>query len=206
MIFTIHFGDSPIFGNHPNSLVINWNCDGSDDSQLGPGFVVRIDQVDTLLQQRIRAVSPPWELRHNPWKINSRNLQIIHFERNMIFQTSMIMFHVNLQGWNPYQLALLSRWFVSFPLCWWDFGPSVSSEGPYRKFYQIRLYFEKVNTNFPTWNAKCPIFLGNFTPRTSNYCVKNRAFLGFPGRIGYVMICIPILFGIVYPIDLHNGQ
>ena len=27
----------------------------------------------------------------------------------------------------------------------------------------------------------CPIFLGNFTPKTSNYCLKNRA-LGFPGR------------------------
>ena len=31
-----------------------------------------------------------------------------------------------------------------------------------------------------SWNAKCPIFLGNFTPKTSNYCLKNRA-LGFPG-------------------------
>ena len=31
-----------------------------------------------------------------------------------------------------------------------------------------------------TWNAKCPIFLGDFTPKTSNYCLKNRA-LGFPG-------------------------
>ena len=31
-----------------------------------------------------------------------------------------------------------------------------------------------------TWNAKCPIFLGNFTPKTSNYCLKNGA-LGFPG-------------------------
>ena len=31
-----------------------------------------------------------------------------------------------------------------------------------------------------SWNAKCTIFLGNFTPKTSNYCLKNRA-LGFPG-------------------------
>ena len=23
-----------------------------------------------------------------------------------------------------------------------------------------------------TWNAKCPIFLGNFTPKTSNYCLS----------------------------------
>ena len=32
-----------------------------------------------------------------------------------------------------------------------------------------------------TWNAKCPIFLGNFAPKTSNFWLKNRA-LGFPGR------------------------
>ena len=32
------------------------------------------------------------------WKINGWNLQITHLERKMIFQTSMIMFHVNLQG------------------------------------------------------------------------------------------------------------
>ena len=32
----------------------------------------------------------------------------------------------------------------------------------------------------PTWNAKCPICLGNFTPKTSNFCLKNSA-LGFPG-------------------------
>ena len=31
-----------------------------------------------------------------------------------------------------------------------------------------------------TWNAKCPSFLGNFTPKTSNYCLKNRV-LGLPG-------------------------
>ena len=35
--------------------------------------------------------------------------------------------------------------------------------------------------NYNTWNAKCPIFLGNFTPKTSNYCLKNTA-LGFPGK------------------------
>ena len=33
-----------------------------------------------------------------PWKINGWNLQITHLEREMIFQTSMVMFHVNLQG------------------------------------------------------------------------------------------------------------
>ena len=38
------------------------------------------------------------------------------------------------------------------------------------------------NGDIPTtWNAKCPIFLGNSTPKTSNYCLKNKV-LGFPGR------------------------
>jgi len=31
------------------------------------------------------------------WKINGWNLQITHLERKLIFQTSMIMFHVNFQ-------------------------------------------------------------------------------------------------------------
>ena len=33
-----------------------------------------------------------------PWKINRVHLQITHLERNMIFQTSSIVFHVNHQG------------------------------------------------------------------------------------------------------------
>ena len=33
-----------------------------------------------------------------PWKMNGWNLQITYLERKMIFQTSMIVFHVNLQG------------------------------------------------------------------------------------------------------------
>ena len=38
--------------------------------------------------------------------------------------------------------------------------------------------WEKIST----WNAKCPIFKGNFTPKTSNYCLKNRV-LGCPGNL-----------------------
>ena len=33
-----------------------------------------------------------------PWKINMEPTSITHLERKMIFQTSMIMFHVNLPG------------------------------------------------------------------------------------------------------------
>ena len=36
-----------------------------------------------------------------PWKMNGWNLQITHLEKTLIFQTSMIMFHVNLQGCTP---------------------------------------------------------------------------------------------------------
>ena len=38
---------------------------------------------------------------NTPWKINGWKLQITHLERKMIFQTSMIMSHINLQGCIP---------------------------------------------------------------------------------------------------------
>ena len=40
-----------------------------------------------------------------------------------------------------------------------------------------------------SWNAKCPIFEGNFTPKTSNYCIKNRA-LGFPGYYFPILLAV----------------
>ena len=54
----------------------------------------------------IRGRKSPWQPPHQDWTNNilasithlERNLQITHLERKMIFQTSMIMFHVNLQG------------------------------------------------------------------------------------------------------------
>ena len=46
--------------------------------------------------------SPPWQPPQKKILASithlERNLQITHLERKMIFQTSMIMFHVNLQG------------------------------------------------------------------------------------------------------------
>ena len=45
------------------------------------------------------------------------NLQIAHLERKMIFQTSMIMFHVNLQGcnspWGCLEKLVFNFWFAS---------------------------------------------------------------------------------------------
>ena len=46
------------------------------------------------------------QLQITPWKINGWNLQITYLERKMIFQTFMIMFHVNLPG--VYQSCLTS--------------------------------------------------------------------------------------------------
>ena len=45
-------------------------------------------------------LSYQFPLGRTPWKIHGWNLQITHLERKMIFQTPMIMFHVNLQGCN----------------------------------------------------------------------------------------------------------
>ena len=53
------------------------------------------------------------------------NLQITHLERKMIFQTSMIMFHVNLQGCNsPLQwkhLSVRQSWFYKPTICRFTF-------------------------------------------------------------------------------------
>ena len=59
---------------------------------------------------------------------------------------------------------------AEFSVMWW------SGSG----FLVLIRVSEDFMMNLHTWNAKCPIFLGNFTPKTSNYCLKNRA-LGFPG-------------------------
>ena len=39
-----------------------------------------------------------------------------------------------------------------------------------------------VSQKSSAWNAKCLFFLGNFTPKTSDFCLKNRA-LGVPDGI-----------------------
>ena len=83
------------------------------------------------------------------------NLQITHLERKMIFQTSMIMFHVNLQGcrykpcrYATYQSSRVPRADeggatpgkgsglrrANFSMTWWwPLGPS-SAHGKFEKF------------------------------------------------------------------------
>ena len=48
------------------------------------------------------------------------NLQITHLERKMIFQTSMIMFHVNLRGCTLNgSFPLTTRWIWQILRGWW---------------------------------------------------------------------------------------
>ena len=79
-----------------------------------PGFKIRLVSDVIAWGESLRHTrrgNPPsktWDLplrvtlfprgRNTPWKINGWNLQITHLERNMIFQTSIIMVHVNLPG------------------------------------------------------------------------------------------------------------
>ena len=67
------------------------------------------------------------------WKMNGWNVQITHLEREMIFQTSMIIFHVNLQGCILFSLF----WCGTVVFCWkwaqfqkvktWSFSWKLSS-------------------------------------------------------------------------------
>ena len=87
------------------------------------------------------------------------------------------------------------------PFFVWD-GPSLNSRlfdfwsaQQYNAILFFRVKIQKGLGNLEkitSWNAKCPIFLGNFTPKTSNYCLKNRA-LGVPGPFNcWVIWCLGI--------------
>ena len=87
------------------------------------------------------------------------------------------------------------------PFFVWD-GPSLNSRlldfwsaQQYNAILFFRVKIQKGLGNLEkitSWNAKRPIFLGNFTPKTSNYCLKNRA-LGVPGPFNcWVIWCLGI--------------
>ena len=98
------------------------------------------------------------------------NLKSTHLERKMIFQTSMIMFHVNLQGCssgseslfsnNKTRIQVVRRHFVieQLPIqrgpsfCW---SPGVLKSGQKKKFEHPPWFFEKVlapeKIDFPKW-------------------------------------------------------
>ena len=73
-----------------------------------------------------------------PGRLITWNLQITHLERNMIFQTSMIMFHVDLQGCMNFSLQVPcclgggnSNMFYVHPEIWgrWTHFDSYFSDG-----------------------------------------------------------------------------
>ena len=49
------------------------------------------------IEKKIQKLEAFWTQPLHPGRL-TWNIQITHFERKLIFQTSMIMFHVNLQG------------------------------------------------------------------------------------------------------------
>jgi len=59
------------------------------------------DELPYQLVSRISSINIRIKQICTPWKINMEHTnQITHLERKMIFQTSMMMFHVNLPGCN----------------------------------------------------------------------------------------------------------
>ena len=74
---------------HPRQIPL-----ANDGKESLYGHSVKVFQrcVETSLECSFFVVTP------TPWKIDMVHLQITHLERKMIFQTSMIMFHVNLPG------------------------------------------------------------------------------------------------------------
>ena len=118
----IHFkGNTPIFGNTPICMFIpstsrEAKCHVNHfQLHLGEKNTTKPRQLHTpprlqvpgpgeaerrLTSHKIPGLVNDRILYNTPWKINGWNLNITHLERKMIFQTSMIMFHVNLQGCN----------------------------------------------------------------------------------------------------------
>ena len=119
----------------------------------------------------------------------NKNNKILQFSVNKdflpwIFGQVLTDFHLPPRG--PTHLLLCLLW-----CCWrrddeeraaW-YRPSCWSTGKKLRRYRANLKCRGSTEQWkkkPAWKTKCPIFLGNFTPKTSNYCLKNRA-LGFPG-------------------------
>ena len=64
-------------------------------------------------------------LKGTPWKINGWKLQITHLDRNVIFQTSMIMFHVNLPGCIPTSEVLGQFFEIPTGMPAWKDSPGI---------------------------------------------------------------------------------
>ena len=116
----------------------------------------------------------------------------------LLFNGRLAEYKWDIHGYSSYQLVIFSTisikiscdffslrkgflrpcGLVSRTLCheWKSYRTTTS---PSSEFTDLRYPFSWISFK-DAWNAKCPIFLGNFTPKTSNYCLKNSA-LGFSG-------------------------
>ena len=105
--------------------------------------------------------------RFTPWKINGWNLQIPHLERKMIFQTSMIMFHVNLPACSCLVFLFFLFWLVfdfllvRFGSEFWgsqllkQFDPPEKKNGEYRhEFKRLVTTATTTTTTTSQWPIK----------------------------------------------------
>ena len=89
---------------HSGKLTARWLENGAPDGvDVFPDLKMVIFQPAMLVYQRVHSGRLTW------------NLQITHLERKMIFQTSMIMFHVNLPGCKLFGFRMASNIPIDTP-------------------------------------------------------------------------------------------
>ena len=105
-----------------------------------------------------------------PWKMNGWNLQITHLERKMIFQTSMIMVHVNLPGELTSEILVHSFGLVNLslhqrPFLWWAKSLEISPlRKPHffknnRKTWEKNLWIPHNKSDGGLWLQVCVVWL-----------------------------------------------
>ena len=105
----------------------------------GPGLVhepLQLSTTDFLLgDTALQRAGCGGILRQHPGRL-TWNLQITYLERKMIFQTSMIMFHVNLPWW----------------ICWRDWRFQDSPTFPMDSVTSWRLFFRRIARILPSFS------------------------------------------------------
>ena len=99
------------------------------------------------------------------------NLQITRLERQMFFQTSMIMFHVNLQGCNPPRFHITGSGCVFFGV-------------DYLIFSMGFITTENITMSYPDTHCSCYIYL-----HLLNFMVDVGKYIPAPLSVTYRNIC-----------------
>ena len=100
------------------------------------------------------------------------NLQITHLERNMIFQTSMIMFHVNLPGCisDDSDDCILEEIYSRFPLVFFGYSSKMNPA----KYQKKKAPFVK---NAPNLQHTPPVSFNSSPPKKNTASKKERDHL-----------------------------